>query len=72
MIGVPIDTATLTGRIVLSSDDDLFTANADGSDPVQVTNREGPEFDAAWSPDGSRIVYRDSRRGINRTTRSTW
>ena len=65
LVGKPIDTATLTGRIVLSSDDDLFTANADGSDPGQITNRAGPEFDAAWSPDGSRIAYRDSRQGIN-------
>jgi Tol biopolymer transport system component len=64
-IGEPIDVHRLTGRIVLSSDDDLYTANADGTDLVQVTHRKGPEFDAAWSPDGSRIVYRDSTRGIN-------
>ena len=65
VIGDPIDTASLTGRILLSSEDDVFTANADGSGLVRVTEATGPEFDAAWSPDGSRIVYRDSRRGIN-------
>jgi len=65
VIGEPIDTATLSGRIVLSFDDDVFTANADGSDPARATDADGPEFDAAWSPDGSRIVYRDSRRGYN-------
>jgi Tol biopolymer transport system component len=30
-----------------------------------VTSADGPEFDPAWSPDGSQVVYRDSRRGIN-------
>jgi WD40-like Beta Propeller Repeat len=30
-----------------------------------VADRRGPEFDAAWAPDGRWIVYRDSRRGIN-------
>ncbi|MFL5871655.1 MAG: hypothetical protein ACJ75R_11265 [Solirubrobacterales bacterium] len=30
-----------------------------------MTDRRGPEFDPSWSPDGSRIAYRDSRRGIN-------
>jgi TolB protein len=31
-----------------------------------LTDRPGPEFDPSWSPDGRRITYRDSRRGINR------
>ncbi len=38
---------------------------ADGSRVRSVIDRPGPEFDAAWAPDGRRIVYRDSRRGIN-------
>ena len=65
VVGEPIDVTTLTGRIVLSSEDDVYTANADGSHLVRVTRRPGPEFDPAWSPHGGRIVYRDSRRGIN-------
>ncbi len=36
-----------------------------GRNPIRVTRKPGPEFDPAWSPDGRRIVYRDSRRGIN-------
>jgi Tol biopolymer transport system component len=65
LVGPPIDVASLTGRIVLSSEDDVFTANADGTGVRRVTRKRGPEFDPAWSPDGERIVYRDSRRGIN-------
>ena len=65
LVGPPIDVASLTGRIVLSSEDDVFTANADGTRVRRVTRKRGPEFDPAWSPDGERIVYRDSRRGIN-------
>jgi len=65
LVGEPIDVSSLEGRITLSSDDDVYTANADGTDLQQVTSKRGPEFDSAWSPDGSRLVYRDSRRGIN-------
>jgi Tol biopolymer transport system component len=61
----PIALAALQGRIVLSRRDDIWTANADGSRLRRLTSRRGPEFDPSWSPDGSRIVYRDSRRGIN-------
>ena len=64
-VGRPIDVATLMGRIVLSTEDDIYVVNADGTGLVQITRRPGPEFDPAWSPDGHRIVYRDSRRGIN-------
>jgi Tol biopolymer transport system component len=62
----PIALAELRGHIVFSLRDDIWTANADGSSPRRLTSGRGPEFDPSWSPDGSRIVYRDSRRGINR------
>jgi TolB protein len=65
LVGEPIDTSTLTGRVVLSTEDDIYTTKADGTGLVRVTRRPGPEFDPAWSPDGTHIVYRDSRRGIN-------
>jgi dipeptidyl aminopeptidase/acylaminoacyl peptidase len=58
-------TGGLAGRIVFSTEDDIYSVRADGSDLCRLTTRPGPEFDGAWSPDGSRIVYRDSRRGIN-------
>jgi Tol biopolymer transport system component len=65
VVGDPIDVASLTGRILFSSEDDVYSANADGTGLIRITHRDGPEFDAAWAPDGRRIVYRDSRRGIN-------
>src|SRR5437016_3503172 len=48
VVGEPIDVTTLIGRIVLSTEDDIYTANADGTGLVRVTRRPGPEFDAAW------------------------
>ncbi|MFL5914853.1 MAG: TolB family protein [Gaiellaceae bacterium] len=44
---------------------DIWSAQANGSDRRRLSTRAGPEFDPSWSPDGSRIAYRDSRRGIN-------
>lgn len=62
----PIDLASLHGRIAYTHGDDVWVARADGSHPRRLTHRRGPEFDPSWSPDGRRIAYRDSRRGINR------
>jgi TolB protein len=59
----------LSGRIAFTggeNGDDVYTMNADGSELRRLTHRPGPEFDPSWSPDGTRIVYRDSRREINR------
>jgi Tol biopolymer transport system component len=61
----PIELAALRGRVVLSRRGDIWSAHADGSGLRRLTARHGPEFDPSWSPDGSRVVYRDSRRGIN-------
>jgi TolB protein len=61
----PIKLSSLRGRLVFSKNDDIWTGNADGSDQRRLTHRKGPEFDPSWSPDGSKITYRDSRRGIN-------
>jgi Tol biopolymer transport system component len=61
----PINISSLTGRIVFDNNDDIYAVNANGTNLKQLTNNAGPEFDPMWSPDGKRIVYRDSRRGVN-------
>jgi len=63
--GQPIDVAGLDGKIVLDDFEDVYVMHADGTSVRPVADRPGPEFDAAWAPDGRWIVYRDSRRGIN-------
>jgi hypothetical protein len=36
---------------------DIVTTNADGSDPVGLTNTGRSETDPVWAPDGSRVAY---------------
>jgi TolB protein len=63
--GEPIDVAGLEGRIIFDDFEDVYVMDADGTNVRPVADRRGPEFDAAWAPDGRWFVYRDSRRGIN-------
>lgn len=43
---------------------DIFTMNADGSRPRNITNSSGAsELSPSWSPDGSRIVFMTTRDG---------
>jgi Tol biopolymer transport system component len=64
--GEPIDVAGLEGEIVFDDFEDVYVMDADGTNVRPLTTRPGPEFDGAWSPDGRWIVYRDSRRGVNK------
>jgi Tol biopolymer transport system component len=62
----PIDVSKLTGRIVFSAGppnrEDVYSVNADGSGLARLTTDRIAEFDPAWSPDGTRIVYRRQSR----------
>jgi TolB protein len=48
---------------MVSPEYDIFTANADGSDPKQLTATEGYDAEATISPLGDRIVFTSVRNG---------
>ena len=52
------------GKIAFERSGDIWTMNADGSGQVNLTNTSAPEHDPNWSPDGSKIVFKDGTRGF--------
>lgn len=42
---------------------DIYLVRVDGSDRTQLTTTAGNDFSPAWSPDGSRLVFRTTRDG---------
>lgn len=42
---------------------EIWTVNADGTDPRQITDGPGDKIWPVWSPDGSRILFTHSREG---------
>jgi WD40 repeat protein len=52
------------GKIAFERGADIWTMNPDGTDQVNLTNTSATEHDPNWSPDGSKIVFKDGTRGF--------
>lgn len=54
-------------RIVFASDrsgdGEIYVMDADGTDVLRLTHRDGYDADPAWSPDGSKIAFCTDRDG---------
>jgi len=47
----------------LSGSYQVYSMHADGSHETLIVNQPGDNYQAAWSPDGTRIVYQSNRLG---------
>jgi len=43
---------------------EIYVMNADGTDPVNLTNNPAFDTDPAWSPDGTKLAFASYRDGI--------
>jgi TolB protein len=52
-----------SGRIVFDNFNDVWSINADGTGLTRLTRSPWHQFDASWSPDGTRIAFRSEHSG---------
>ena len=50
-------------RIAFDMDNDIYSVQVDGSEPVRLTDGPGSDTQPAWSPDGTQIAYVHSKDG---------
>ena len=60
-LGKVVGQQTGAGKITFLSDRDgnqeIYVMNPDGSNPINLTNNQGYDQSAIWSPDGSKVIY---------------
>ena len=60
-------TSSASGKIAFDSGRDenseIYVMEADGTNPVNLTNNAATDFDPSWSSDGTKIAFASDRDG---------
>ena len=57
------------GKIAFVRNGDIFTMNADGTNPTNITNNAATDSYPNYSPDGTKIIFSSDRSGTTRIYR---